>query len=275
MEIAGRVVILTGAAGGLGVPLAVALAKLGARLVLSDREEARLALVGEACADWKQNITLIAGDLLDPTLDDRLCSAADALGGCDILINNAAIEDIGSFQDQAWERVASSIGVNLIAPMRLTHRLLPAMVTRGRGHIVNVASLAGLFGQAFNEMYAATKHGLVGFTRSMRSTFQIEGSPVSASVVCPGFVAGRGMYGEMQERTGVRASSWQVSSPEAVTTAIVDAIRFDHSLVVVNPLPVSVLCGLGVMLPRWVEQISHWIGAHKVSLAVARHRTAR
>jgi short-subunit dehydrogenase len=110
--------------------------------------------------------------------------------------------------------------------MVLTRAVLPGMIERGRGrgHVVNVSSMAGLIASAYQESYSATKFGLVGFTLALRMTAQDAGWGLSASAVCPGFIAGDGMYADMQAEFGVTTPKSAGDLPaERVGDAVVEA----------------------------------------------------
>ena len=119
------------------------------------------------------------------------------------------------------------VDVNLTAPLLLTHRLVPGMLERGRGHVVFISSIAGKVGPAFNEPYAATKAGLVGLTQSLRAEYQ--NAPVGFSVVCPGFIAGDGMYERMLEEGHRSNRLMGETSTEKISEAVVRAIREDRA----------------------------------------------
>src|SRR5436309_7263265 len=122
------------------------------------------------------------------------------------------------------------VDLNLTAPMLLTHRVLPGMLERGRGHIVFIASLAGKLGPAYEAPYAATKAGLIGLTQSLRAEHLK--APVGFSVVCPGFVAGEGMYQRMVDE-GIESNRLLgTTTIEKVAEGVVEAIREDLPQVV-------------------------------------------
>ena len=123
--------------------------------------------------------------------------AEDALGPLDLLVNNAGVELAGDFSAYTREELTGMIDLNLTAPLLLTHRVLPGMLARRRGHVAFIASVAGKLGPAYQEPYAATKAGLIGLTQSLRAQYRHE--TVGFSVVCPGFIAGDGMYQRMVE----------------------------------------------------------------------------
>ena len=179
----------------------------------------------------------------------------------DVLINNAGVEFTAYYHELSEAQIQSVLDVNLAAPMLLTRLILPAMLKQKSGHIVNVSSLAGKSGPAFQEPYAATKAALIAFTLSLRSTYRKEG--VSASAVVPGFVEA-GIYTRLKEKTGRPAPAWLgTSPPQAVIRAVLRAIAGDRPEVIVNPIPVRPLLALTAQFPRLGEWISGKIGANE------------
>jgi short-subunit dehydrogenase len=271
MDIKDRVVLITGASRGLGAEIARAFAAEGARLVLTARSADDLERVRQAT---NREALVVAGDVRDPTLDERLLSVMEPLGGCDILVNNAGLENIGEFVSQSWSDIAALMQVNLLAPMRLTHALLPGMLARERGHIANVASLMGLAGPAGCESYCASKHGLVGFTRALRASLIEKGASVSASVICPGFVSEAGMYMEMRRDSGIESPAIiGRSTPRAVASAVVAAVRGERACVIVNPVPVAPMLALSALFPRLGEALMRVLGINRYCATVARSRS--
>jgi len=254
--------ILTGASRGIGAVLADALAARGVDLVLAARSEAGLDEVRAKVGRREQ-------------LERLVDFAQQKLGSVDLLVNNAAIEQMGYYEEMDLGVIESFVAVNLTAPMLLTRMLLPSMLVANRGHIVNIASLAGLAPTAFGEPYSATKHGLVGFTRALRATLQTRGSLVSASVICPGFVSDAGMYHEMNVQHGIVAPpQLGTCTPEAVAQASLRAIERDEPEVVVNGKPIRHLVVLGVAFPRLMERIAKKLDAHKAFHVLAKKRKA-
>jgi short-subunit dehydrogenase len=204
VRLEGRVCLVTGAAGGIGRAAATALEAAGARVVAVDRAEA---------------------DLAEPGAAARLAAKA---GEIDVLVNNAGVGLHGRVADLDAEELRRVLTVDLEAPIELTRALLPGMLARGRGHVVNVGSIVGLVGRPNEAVYAAGKAGLAIFTESLRS--ELRGTGVSASLIVPAvvetrFFAERGVpYGRNRPRP-VR--------PERIAGAIVDAIRRDRARVVV------------------------------------------
>ena len=145
--------------------------------------------------------------------------------------------------------------------MVMARLVLPDMLQRGRGHIVNISSLAGKAGPAFQEPYAATKAGLIAFTFSLRASYRRAG--VSASVIVPGFVEA-GIYAKLKEKSGCSAPPLLgTSSPEAVAQAVLRSVRRDVPEIVVNPIPVRPLLALTTMFPSLGEWLLGQTGGHE------------
>jgi NAD(P)-dependent dehydrogenase (short-subunit alcohol dehydrogenase family) len=180
----GRTAIVTGAGSGIGRAVAVRLAAEGARVIAVDVAEDRVAAVlGELRAE--PGVGVVA-DVSQPDGTDRIVAAAD--GRVDVLANVAGIMDgflpPHELDDVTWERV---LGVNLTGPMRLIRAVVPMMLAAGRGAIVNVASEAALRAGASGAAYTASKHGLIGLTRSTAVFYGRSG--IRCNAVCPGAVA--------------------------------------------------------------------------------------
>lgn len=240
----GRHVLLTGAAGGLGPAIASALASAGARLTLTARPEDVVVPPPGATAQ------VIALDLLADGAPEELAARAAAYGPVDVLVNNAGVEHVGALHDFAPAQLAAITRLNLEVPMRLARAVLPGMLAQRTGHVVNIASIAGKGPTPFAASYGATKHGMVGFTRALRA--ELHGTGVSASAICPGFVADRGMYERLATPTGVRAPSVvRTTTSRAVAAAVVRAIRADVPEIIVNPGPMRLMAALGELFPSF------------------------
>jgi short-subunit dehydrogenase len=173
-----------------------------------------------------------------------------------ILVNNAGLEFAASFTGSTREELNQVVAVNLLAPMFLVHRVLPGMLERGHGHVVNIASLAGKVGPPFAAPYCAAKAGLIALTQSLRQ--ELVGSNVGCSVICPGFVAQDGMFARLGVKPPMALGS---SRPESVGKAVVRAIRKDLPEVIVNPRPVRPLLELAIVAPRQAERLMRATGA--------------
>lgn len=181
MELAGRTALVTGASLGIGRATALALERRGVRVKATGLEADALAELARACG-----AVVLAADLARA---DGLDEVLRWAGPVDLLVNAAGFgryEELAAIdRDAALELLA----VNLAAPMGLTAALAPAMVARGCGHIVNVASIAGYVGVAHEAVYSASKGGLIAFSESVR--YELAGSGVGVTVVLPTVVATR------------------------------------------------------------------------------------
>jgi short-subunit dehydrogenase len=175
MELAGRTVLVTGASRGIGTSIAALLATRGARLALVARSREGLDRLAASVRTGGGAAVAIPWDLAAPGAVEGLPPEVERLvGPVDVLVNNAGIEAYGRFDELDVEVTSRILYLNLEVPMRLTRGVLGGMRSRGRGHVVNVSSLAGLAARAHGEAYCASKHGLVGFTRSLRASLKAD-----------------------------------------------------------------------------------------------------
>ena len=258
----GDVVLLTGASGGLGIHFVKAFAERGARLVLAafpgcELREQREEIEKRGC----ESVDMIC-DLRDSAQRSQLMDLAlKRFGRVDILVNNAGVEFNSYYHELTEAKIAEVLAVNLAAPMQLTRLVLPGMLAQKRGHIINIASLAGKSGPAFQEPYAATKAELIAFTLSLRSTYRADS--VSASAIVPGFVEA-GIYARLKARTGRPAPRLLgVSQPAAVIRAVLRAIEKDTPEIIVNPIPVRPMLAFTALFPRAGEWLSSKFGANE------------
>ncbi len=255
--------LLTGATGGLGEAIARDLAGQGAKLVLSGRRTAVLDLLGASLS-----ARVLTADLASRTDVDRL---VDEAGEVDVLVANAALPASGAMLDFEPEQIDRAIAVNLRAPIVLARALAPAMVERGRGHIVLVGSLSGLTASPGSALYSATKFGLRGFAHGLRQ--DLSGSGVGVSVVLPGFIREAGMFVESgaQLPPGVRTRT-----PRDVAVGVRQAIVKDRAEVIVAPPELRVGSLLGGVAPSLSARLRRLAGAAKVSDSMAAgHRGKR
>jgi short-subunit dehydrogenase len=253
--LSGRV-LLTGATGGIGNAIARAVAARGAKLVLTGR---RLEVLEPLAAELGG--TALACDLADRRDVDRLISEAEDV---EVLIANAAHPASGVFTEFDQEKIDQMLEVNLRAPMALARGLAPAMITRGRGHIVFISSLAGKAASPASSIYSATKFGLRGFALGARADLRPHG--VGVSVVLPGFIRGAGMFAdagvELPRGVGTR-------TPDEVATAVVRAIERDRAEVEVAPVGLRIGAGFASLAPELAAAVARRMGSDKVASDVA------
>lgn len=272
-ELLGRTALVTGASGGLGAHLARRLAREGMNVALTARSEDALTTLADELQALGVRSAALPADLSDLDQIDLLLERAEsALGPLDLLVNNAGVEIGGAFTACTRAELTSTVDLNLTAPLLLTHRVLPGMRERRRGHVVFISSIAGKLGPAYNGTYAAAKAGLVGLTQSLRAEYAHE--PVGFSVVCPGFIAGDGMYQRMVE-AGVRSNRLMGETTlEKVTDATLRAIRRDLPEVIETGAPVRPALALAQVAPRLVERVAPRFGMTEIfhRIAVVRGR---
>lgn len=255
----GDVAILTGASQGLGVFIAHALAEAGVNLVLAARSAAGLEDVAQQLKKSSNiQVLTVPTDVSRPdALNHLVDRALQAFGHIDILVNNAGVEYALRFDELGIEEIQDMIAVNLNGPMVLTRLVLPHMLQRERGHIVNIASVAGIMASPYEETYVATKHGLVGFTRALRLTAQELKWPVSASVICPAFMDGTGMYESMKQKHGISAPAFVGAiHADALGAAVVRAIREDAPDIVLMKGTPRLNVAMLALLPRLFEFVT-------------------
>jgi short-subunit dehydrogenase len=271
VALSGAVALVTGASRGLGPVLAEALLARGARLVLAARNARELEAVAQRLRARGGQVLALPTDLADRAQLARLAARAELeMGQIDVLVNNAALEQIAFFEQLSEAETDHYLTVNLTAPIQLTRLVLPGMLARGRGHIVNIASIAGFGAAAFGETYGATKSGLIGFTRSLRASLKTVDSPVSASVVCPGFVADAGMYADLHAAHAVRPPAiLGTCRPEEVAQGLLRALDRDEPEVIVNRGPLRVMLAIGMLFPRLFERLTLQLGINGMFLKAA------
>ena len=262
--LAGKRALLTGASRGIGIHIAQALAQAGADLVLTARNAEDLHRVADNLNVSGRSVEVIAADMSDrSSLKDLVQKIQATDKPIDLLVNNAGIYGYDIFGDDDFDDIEKMIHVNLTGLMYLTHSLIPAMKSRGHGHIVNMSSLAGLSGSAYSESYCATKHAVVGFTRALRASLKQQGAKVSASVICPGMVAETGIFEKLSEEEGVQAPALMgKSNPRHVADAVVRSIVKDLPEVIVNPSPIRPAIALSALFPAFMERLTLKLGLH-------------
>ncbi|MDR3663566.1 MAG: SDR family NAD(P)-dependent oxidoreductase [Mycobacterium sp.] len=176
MELRNSRVLVTGASRGLGRHIARAVARHGAEVALVARNGDQLESLAKELGG-----KAYPTDLMDPAAVEALIDRVQADGPLDADINNAGIDRVGRFYESSSEDVRDLLQVNLIAPMELCRQVMPLMLKRGRGHIVNVSSMGAISTGPGVTLYGASKAGLSHFTAGIRS--ELRGKPVNTTLV--------------------------------------------------------------------------------------------
>jgi NAD(P)-dependent dehydrogenase (short-subunit alcohol dehydrogenase family) len=179
--------VVTGGGRGIGAAVARALAAAGARVVVAARSPGEIGVVADGLRSAGHEAFALECDVTDPAAVERLAAGAvERLGSVDILVNNAGRADSAPLARQTLEAWQDLFGVNVEGTFLVTRALLPGMLERRWGRVINVASVAGRAGAPYITAYSATKHAVVGFTRSLAAEVAARGVTVNA--VCPGYV---------------------------------------------------------------------------------------
>lgn len=235
-QIYGKNVLLTGASRGIGPLIAEALAKEGAHLAMTARSAQGLQAVADKLSSLPVKVGVFPVDLSESVQRRRLVTAVlEQFGQIDILINNAGLETAGAFLELPWDAFEQTLQVNLAAPIELTHLVLPAMLERRTGHIVNISSAAGKAGIPYEAVYCGTKAGMAEWARSLR--LELAQSGVQFSTIFPGYVTEVGMFASF----GIEApGKFGSCTPEQVALATIKAIQRNQREVIVNSMPARI-----------------------------------
>jgi short-subunit dehydrogenase len=217
MELSGAVVVVTGASAGIGRATALAFARQGSILVLAARRERLLEdVAAEIRAHGRQALVVPCDVSRWDEVDALRSRTADAFGRCDVLVNNAGIPGGGPFVELSVEQIQRIAGVNYLGVLYATKAFLPMMLAERRGHVVNIASLAGRFAVPGASVYTSTKHAVVAFSESLDLTTKTERVRVTA--VNPAFVQTEAFSARGRPRL-------LTLTPERVANVIVKVVR--------------------------------------------------
>jgi len=216
VTLAGRGAVVTGAGRGIGLAVARALVGAGAAVVVAARTRDAIEAVATELRAAGGRAWAVSCDVTDLANVQALARAAEAhLGHVDILVNNAGVSHSAPLQRTTladWNRILT---VNATGTFLCTQAFLPTMVARRWGRVVNIASVAGLGGGKYIAAYSASKHAVVGFTRSAAA--EVAGTGVTVNAVCPGYVDT-----DMTRESVARIATKTKMSPEAALRAALE-----------------------------------------------------
>ncbi len=230
IDLADQTILVTGGARGIGKATVDRLARQGARVALGDRDA---DLAEQVAAAYDERVVAAPLDVTEPASWRDFLTAVSALGPIDVLVNNAGIMPLGPILDEPDEVTRAIVEVNLFGVINGTKALAPAMVARGRGHIVNVASAVGRMALAEGATYSASKFAVVGFSEATRAELEPQG--VRVSMVLPTVV-------QTELSAGIEATRGvKPVTADEVAEVIETAVR--------RPTP-------ELWVPRWAQGLS-------------------
>lgn len=258
-DVRDRLALVTGGASGIGRSLALELARRGAVPVLWDLDEERLGgVLGELEAAGASKAYGYVCDVRDPgAVADTAGRVRREAGDVEVLVNNAGVVSGTRLVDLTEEMVRRTFEVNVLALFWVTKAFLPAMIDAGRGHIVTVASAAGLVGVARQTDYSASKHAAVGFDESLRNELRHVAPRIRTTVVCPYYID-TGMFLGVRTRVPFLLP---ILRTDDVARRIADAVAADKRMLVVPPI-VRLIPLLRVLPPTVFDRVMDLFGVH-------------
>jgi 3-hydroxybutyrate dehydrogenase len=233
-----KTVLITGSTGGIGLGIAREFAKAGGYSIIMNGLESNGAGIAAALAnEFGLQVIFDNANMLQPQeLNNMVNRAIAAFGKIDVLVNNAGIQHVSpidDFPDDKWEAI---IGVNLSAAFYLTKAVWKGMKEQRFGRIINIASAHGLVASEFKAAYVASKHGLVGFTK----TIALEGAPfnITANAICPGYVKTK----LVDDQIAQQAMAHQLSEADVISKVIL------AKQAVKEFVPVSIIGQMSVLM---------------------------
>ncbi|HEX3122687.1 MAG TPA: SDR family oxidoreductase [Rhodanobacteraceae bacterium] len=224
MKIPASTVLITGATGGIGSAIARQLAEGGAIVVLAGRDAEKLKSLASDLAYTRARIRHIAADITAPGMPAALVARAlEQVDAIDILINCAGVQNFGFFADEAVTDTAALFHVNTVAPIALINAVLPHMLARTSGQIVNVGSIFGSIGFPCFASYSASKFALRGFSEALRR--ELTGTGVGVTYVAPRFT--RTSFNRSAVNRMASALRMNQDEPASVATSVIRAIEGD------------------------------------------------
>lgn len=254
-------VLITGASAGIGAELARVFARHGHRLTLVARRKDKLAeLAAELKAQHGADVLCVAQDLAKASGVAAALRAATAGGEpITVLVNNAGVIDVCPFADSPTDKLVGMVELNVRALTELCSRLVPAMVERGSGHVLNVASLAAFQPVPSMAAYAATKAYVLALSEAL--SVELRDSGVKVTALCPG-ITDTAMFADIQggSKAAAKLPSALVSDPKDVAEQAYKALM-SGQVVLVPGLPNQITAAWAQATPRWLMRYFSGIAA--------------
>ncbi len=249
MKISDSTILITGASGGIGGAIARQLAQRGATLILINRDSDKLAAFAAELRASGGKVIPLAGDLATPGEPARLVQAAlDQAGTVDILVNCAGVQNFGFFAEESAADTATLFNINTIAPIALTNALLPHLLKKGKGQIVNLGSIFGSIGFPCFASYSASKFALRGFSEALRR--ELAGSGIGVTYVAPRFT--RTAFNRSAVTRMANALKMNQDEPESVAASVIAAIEHNDRERYLG-WPEKLFVRINSILPRLVD----------------------
>jgi short-subunit dehydrogenase len=261
LELQGKIALITGASRGIGPYIAKSLAQKGMTIIAVARSEKGLQITqsevesnGGICHVQPFDLTNING------VEDFINDVWLKHGSIHVLVNNAGVEHYQHFDRLSKDEISLILKTNLWGPLELSRAILPKFIEQKSGHIINIASLAGKKGVAYNSIYSASKAGLIMWSDGMRQEYK--DSPVDISVICPGFISEAGMFHDGHLAPPALLGS---SQPQKVADAVLKALKKGSCEIIVNSGPIRPLLALGQISWKLADKIVRWFGVPALS----------
>jgi short-subunit dehydrogenase len=270
-DLKGATAIVTGGSRGIGPYIAEALASQGARVALAARSQPELEANARKLSASGAEVVAFPADVTSPEGRRELVRAVERrLGPVDVLVNNAGGDLQREFHSLTEEEILGLLELNLTSAVMLTRLVLPGMLERGRGHVVNVSSMAGRVSFPYTEAYAAAKDGLIAFTRVLRADYRARGVSGSTLILGPVGEAGGGV--RTAEEVGIKLPPFGLVSPAKIAKLTIRAIGSDKAELAVLPGPGKLLRGLMDRFPARGPAVNRATGTNKTMATVAEYR---
>jgi short-subunit dehydrogenase len=254
----GCTALIAGNSRSIALPIVSIFCKECLNLVLAAPSEHDIRQMLGAVCSARTRVLSVTTDFGNQNAMTSLVDRAMNEFGCvDILVNNSILETIYPYHRLPLEEIDHALRVSLTSAMFLTAKVLPSMLERKRGHIINVCSLAGKTVPPCSEVYSAANAGLIAFTKSLRLEYRNSG--ISASAICPGFIDTE-IYRHLRDTTKLEAPRFSMCSLEQIGEAVVKAIKEDMPEIIVSGHLTKLLTILAELSPRTGEWIMQKLG---------------